>query len=246
MSDESFGDDPNGTAGLPGGRLPGGNLSHGMEPYGQPPPFPVTGARAGARRSPRLAIAIGVAVAAMLGGAGVAYAASSSSAGGKTPSASPSASQVPAPGAGKCPSSAARCQVISGMPFRRFGGLPGIGFGLGFRGLAAPGGLVHGQVVIAKPNGGYEKVDVQRGKVTAVSASSISVRSTDGFSASYTVTSSTIVDAQRDGIGSVKVGNQVSVVATVSGSTATAASIADLTLLQQSRGGFGVGWGSIG
>jgi hypothetical protein len=246
MSDDSIGDDVNGTAGLPGGRPPGGNFPQGTEPYGQPPPFPLTG-RASARRSPRLAIAIGVAAVAMLGGAGVAYAASGSPAGGKTPTASPSASQVPAPWAGKCPTSAGRCQVIRGMPpFRRFGVLPGIASGLGLPGPAGLGSLVHGQVVIAKPNGGYEKVDVQRGKVTAVSASSISVRSADGYTASYAVASSTIVDAQRAGIGSVKVGNQVSVVATVSGSTASAASITDLTLLQQGRGPFGVGWESIG
>jgi hypothetical protein len=54
------------------------------------------------------------------------------------------------------------------------------------------------------------------------------------------------VDAQRDGIGSVKVGNQASVVATVSGSTATAANILDLTLLRQAHPGFGIGPGPPG
>jgi hypothetical protein len=47
------------------------------------------------------------------------------------------------------------------------------------------------------------------------------------------VTSSTIVNAQRDGIGSIKAGNQVIITATVSGGTATAARIIDVSLLQQ-------------
>ncbi len=100
---------------------------------------------------------------------------------------------------------------------------------------------MHGQFVIRKPGGGYETVDVQNGQVTAVSTTSITLKSADGFTKSYRVTSSTLVDAQRDGIGSVKVGNQASVQATVSGSTATAISIEDLTLLQQGRPAFGLG-----
>jgi hypothetical protein len=47
----------------------------------------------------------------------------------------------------------------------------------------------------------------------------------------YLVTSSTDVDAQRAGIASVAAGHQASLVATVSGGTATATSIDDLTLL---------------
>jgi hypothetical protein len=51
-------------------------------------------------------------------------------------------------------------------------------------------------------------------------------------SQTYQVTSSTLVDAQRAGIGSVKDGHQVSVLATVSGGTATATNIEDLSLRQ--------------
>ena len=85
----------------------------------------------------------------------------------------------------------------------------------------------------AKPGGGYQTVDFQNGKVTAVSSTSVTLRSADGYVHSYAVTSSTIVNAERDGISSVKTGNEVLVQATVSGGTATAASIQDLTLLQQ-------------
>jgi hypothetical protein len=42
-----------------------------------------------------------------------------------------------------------------------------------------------------------------------------------------------MVNAQRDGISSIKDGNQVMVDATVSGSTATAARIIDVSMLQQ-------------
>jgi hypothetical protein len=102
-------------------------------------------------------------------------------------------------------------------------------------GLGAPFGAVHGEFVVPKSGGGYQTVDTQRGSVTAVSSSSITIKSSDGFSKTYTVTSDTIVDAKRDGIGSIKVGDQAFVMATVSGSTATATNIADISNLQQLR-----------
>ena len=118
------------------------------------------------------------------------------------------------------------------LPFRpgpMFGGMfdPG-----GMLGLGGMFGAVHGQYVAPKSGGGYQTIDFQNGKVTAVSSTSITVRSADGYVHSYVVNSSTTVDAQRSGISSVKVGNEVSVQATVSGSTATAAQIIDLSLLQ--------------
>jgi 2-oxoglutarate dehydrogenase complex dehydrogenase (E1) component-like enzyme len=91
---------------------------------------------------------------------------------------------------------------------------------------------------VPKSGGGYQTVAFQNGKVITVSSTSITLRSADGYSHTYQVTSSTMVDAQRDGIGSIKSGNQVVVDATVSGSTATAARIIDLTLLQQNVHGF--------
>jgi hypothetical protein len=99
-------------------------------------------------------------------------------------------------------------------------------------GSALPG-VLHGQFVMRKA-GGFQTVEVQTGQVTAVSSTSITIRSTDGFTHSYTVvTGTTIVDAGHGGISSVKAGDQVSVDATVSGSTDTAAGIDDLTLLRQ-------------
>jgi len=170
----------------------------------------------------------GVAVVALLGGAGAALASTGSGSPAGSPSAvaaspAPSPTQQGRPGPG----------APGGPGFRRFGA------GAGFGGLF---GALHGQFVVAKPGGGYETVDVQSGQVTAVSTTSITLKSADGFSKGYTVAGATIVDAQRDGIGSVKAGNQVSVVATVSGSTATATNVADMTLMQGSRSHFGFGF----
>jgi hypothetical protein len=164
----------------------------------------------------------GVAVAALLGGAGVALAATNS--GGPTPT---QTAVVATPGT--APSSGQ--PGLAGQHYRHFGMRFGLGGGMF--------GVLHGQVVVAKPGGGDQTVDVQNGQVTAVSSTSITLKSSDGFTMSYAVASSTLVDAQRDGIGSVKAGNQVSVVATVSGSTATATSIVDRTLVQQTWPGTG-------
>jgi hypothetical protein len=169
----------------------------------------------------------GVAVVALLGGAGAAVASTGSGSPAGSPSAvaaspAPSPTQQGRPGPG----------APGGPGFRRFGA------GAGFGGLF---GALHGQFVVAKPGGGYETVDVQSGQVTAVSTTSITLKSADGFSKGYTVAGATIVDAQRDGIGSVKVGNQVTLLATVSGSTATATNITDLTLLPRGHAGFGFG-----
>ena len=101
--------------------------------------------------------------------------------------------------------------------------------------IGGPGlfGVVHGQVVVQKPGGGYQTVDIQQGAVTAVSSTSITLKSADGFTKTYTVTSSTLVNAQRGGIGSIKVGNKAVVSATQRGAVANASRITDLTLLQQ-------------
>lgn len=98
---------------------------------------------------------------------------------------------------------------------------------------------MHGQVTVPKSGGGYQTLDVQTGTVTAVSSSSLTVKSADGFSATYSVTGNTIVDAKSAGIGSVKNGDKVFVTATVSGSSATAANIIDLTAVKAGHAAFG-------
>jgi hypothetical protein len=176
----------------------------------------------GTRKLPgRPLILAGVAAVALLGGAGAAMAATSGS------SASGTAAS-PAGGTVATPSPSAR-------PAFPHQGRPG-GFGFGF---GSPFGAVHGQFVVPKPGGGYQTVDIQRGSVTAVSTTSITVKSADGFVKTYQVVSSTNVDAQRDGISTIKTGHQAVVTATVSGSTATAVSILDFNLLPAMHGGPG-------
>jgi hypothetical protein len=186
-----------------------------------PPDKP--GLRAAWLGSRRVAVLAGVIAVGVLAGAGVAVAATGSSS--PTPSVSP-----PAP--------SARPPLRALLPKGAFGRIHGsVPFGPAFAGPGPLGGglfgAVHGTVVVPKPGGGYQTVAFQNGKVTAVSSTSITLRSADGYSHSYQVTSSTMVNAQRDGIGSIKAGNQVMVDATVSGGTATAVRVVDLSLLQQ-------------
>jgi hypothetical protein len=174
----------------------------------------------GTRKLPgRPLILAGVAAVALLGGAGVAMAATSGS---------PASGTAASPAGGTVASPSAR-------PAYPHQGRPG-GFGFGF-GFGGPFGAVHGQFVVPRSGGGYQTIDTQRGAVTAVSATSMTVKSADGFVKTYQVVSSTNVDAQRDGIAAVKTGHQVAVTAAVSGSTVTASSILDFNLLPAMHGG---------
>jgi len=156
-------------------------------------------------RSWRSAIVAAVAAVAMAGGAGAAVAASGSG--------------TPANAA-----TVAASQIQSPTPTH-----PGFG-GMGHR---IP--ILHGQAVLSKPGGGYQTVAFQRGAVTAVSMGSITLKSTDGFTQTYTINDSTLVGAHRGGISSVKTGDTASVIATVSGKTFTASRIIDWTLFQHSH-----------
>ena len=184
-----------------------------------------TGLRTAWQGSRRFAVMAGVVTLGVLAGAGVAVAATSSS--GQP--AAPGASAYPSPS----PSPSVRPHFPPKGPWRMLS--PG-GGPFAFGGPGAPGGLfgaLHGTAVVPKSGGGYQTIAFQNGKVTAVSGTSITLRSADGYSRSYQVTSSTLVNAQRDGIGSIKAGNQVIVTATVSGSTATATRIIDVSMIQQ-------------
>jgi hypothetical protein len=86
----------------------------------------------------------------------------------------------------------------------------------------------HGSVTV-RTKTGTEVIDLQRGQVTAVSPTSISVRSQDGFSATYVVTSTTKVrkTGQPSAIGNVADGDNVVIEAVHSGTTDTARHIGD-------------------
>ncbi|WP_410569523.1 hypothetical protein [Amycolatopsis sp. cmx-4-61] len=93
-------------------------------------------------------------------------------------------------------------------------------------GPGAPGGTrgglgaaLHGEYVSFDGNGGYVTKFMQTGEVTELSATSLTAKSDDGFSKTYTITA-----AQATGLAT---GDTVTVVATESGSTATATSVTD-------------------
>ncbi len=101
-----------------------------------------------------------------------------------------------------------------------------------------PGEALHGEFVTAKDGGGYETIATQKGEVTAVSASSITVKSVDGYTKTYTVNSDTKVN--RDGkIADITTGETIRIRATVSDGTATATMISDNT--DRRQGGRGNG-----
>ncbi|WP_410666709.1 hypothetical protein [Amycolatopsis sp. cmx-4-68] len=96
-------------------------------------------------------------------------------------------------------------------------GMPGGGFG---GGLAAMRDALHGDFVVANPNGGYTTERLQTGDVTELSATSVTLTSKDGYKQTYTLNAST----QKT--GDVKTGDtNITVVAKVEGQTATATSL---------------------
>jgi hypothetical protein len=114
------------------------------------------------------------------------------------------------------------------------GGIPGGPGGFQRGGMA--GGLVgalHGDFVVKDSSGKYVTERLQTGTVTAVSATSITVKSEDEHATTFTVGSATKVDNGAAKIADVKVGDAVTTVGTVSGDTVTATEISDAALLRQ-------------
>ena len=109
----------------------------------------------------------------------------------------------------------------------RVHGRGGMGFGMGMG--------IHGSFVTPKQGGGYQTVDMQRGTVTAVSKDSITVKSVDGFTATYVVTADTMVNAKRDGIASIEVGDEVGVMGVENAGKTTAVQIVDRTQIKDSK-----------
>ena len=116
------------------------------------------------------------------------------------------------------------------------GGFFGGGIGGGFSG--AP---VHGTLVVPASGGGYQTEDIQRGKVTAISSSSLTVVSPDNYTKTYQVSGSISVIPGNGSLSTVKVGDQVSLTATAHGSTAAVTSIVDLSRLGNGYAGPGGG-----
>jgi hypothetical protein len=86
---------------------------------------------------------------------------------------------------------------------------------------------LHGEVTLAGAK--HRVVDFQRGNVQDVSATSITVKSVDGFSATYVVTADTKVrkEGQPAEIAEIKMSDRVRVVAIMDGSVITARLVAE-------------------
>lgn len=108
-------------------------------------------------------------------------------------------------------------------------GLKRRGHGPGF------GGGIHGEFTTHAPGGGYQVIATQKGEVTSVSASSIAVKSEDGFSRTYSVDDNTLVNAGNDGIADVKTGDDVHVTAIVVDGKARAVAVRDGTRIYELR-----------
>ncbi|GAA1569583.1 hypothetical protein GCM10009789_23800 [Kribbella sancticallisti] len=115
--------------------------------------------------------------------------------------------------------------------------------GKGRHGEFGVGRSLHGEFTVEKEGGGYQTVATQTGEVTAVSKDSITVKSADGYSRDYEVTTETLVNATRDGITSIKTGNTVSVSAVVADGKATATRVSDGTQRDAARQKWGHGRG---
>ena len=102
----------------------------------------------------------------------------------------------------------------SGFTVHRFGGGPGRA--LAVPGLA-PGGAVHGELTVPMPNGKYQTIDVQRGTVTNISSTSVTVKSSDGFTKTYAISK-----ALASGVSK---GDEVQLRATVTNGKATVTSL---------------------
>jgi hypothetical protein len=170
------------------------------------------------RRVAAIAVLAGVL---LVGGIGVAVAQTGGSS-TTTPSSSPTT--VPGQQGPRGP----RGPGGPGGPMGRFKGGPGPGFG-------GPGGAIHGEYVTPDGSGGYRTVAMQVGDVTSVSSDSITLKSADNYSRTYSVDQNTVVNSGRDGIANVKNGDKVAVNAVVNGGKAAARSIQDQTTLGQIR-----------
>ena len=149
----------------------------------------------------------------LIGGIGVAVAQTGGSSTTTTPSTS-----LPGPAGPRGP----------GRPGMRFKGGPEPGFG-------GPRGAIHGEFVAPDGSGGFRTVAMQMGDVTSVSSDSITVKSADNYSRTYSVDQNTVVNSGRDGIANVKNGDKVAVNAVVTSGKAAARSIQDMTTLGQIR-----------
>ncbi|MEV4308230.1 hypothetical protein [Nonomuraea sp. NPDC049624] len=126
-------------------------------------------------------------------------------------------SPAPSP-TGTPPPAASPSAVPPGSPSDK-----GRGWGRGFGGPP-----VHGEFVVPDGQGAYVTVATQYGDVTAVGQNSVTVKSADGYTKQYVVDAGTRINRDQ-GIDAIKTGQKVMVSAKVTGGTATAVTVHDVT-----------------
>ncbi|MGZ4649410.1 MAG: hypothetical protein ACXV3A_02570 [Kineosporiaceae bacterium] len=154
--------------------------------------------------------------------------AGNASAAGDQPAVSTPSPSSSAPGPQTAPRREA--PVTPGNPGHRgpgFGGLGGLGGGL--RGLAAQGPVLHGEFVTGGQNGSTTTVVVQRGTVTGKNGSTITVKSTDNYTVTWTLDSNTTVRTgwEQGAVKDIAVNDTVMVEGARSGTTTTAHFVAE-------------------
>jgi hypothetical protein len=107
------------------------------------------------------------------------------------------------------------------------GGMPGGGSGGGPGGAGALSAALHGEYVVSDGDGGYATELMQNGEVTEISSTSITATSEDGYTKTYTIDADTLVANGSADIGDIGTGDDVTIVATLSGDTATADSLSE-------------------
>ncbi|HEY2887292.1 MAG TPA: DUF5666 domain-containing protein [Candidatus Limnocylindrales bacterium] len=99
--------------------------------------------------------------------------------------------------------------------------------------------VVRGDLTVRAKGGTFVQVHYERGKVSAVSATSITITGPDGKGATFAVTATTKVRSQGklEAIGDLSVGQNAMVFGTVSGSTYTAVLVHGIVARPAGNGG---------
>jgi hypothetical protein len=134
-----------------------------------------------------------------------------------------------------------------GHHLMRPGGGPDGPMGL-LGGIAGGNKVLHGEATVEKPGGGTTVVRFQNGVISAIDGSTMTVKSTDGFTSTYTVnsTSRIMLNGSDGTLSKLAKSDKVRVLAMQSGSSNVAKMILDgvpARAMFGGHGGFGFGHG---
>lgn len=86
---------------------------------------------------------------------------------------------------------------------------------------------LHGEYVVSDTDGDYTTQLMQNGEVTAISATSVTAKSDDGYTHTYTIDADTVTGNDSSDLSGIETGDEVTIVASVSGDTDTADSVSE-------------------